>query len=86
MSRKGSLLGLLLVNREDLVGEVVIGRHLGHSDHEIVEFRIFGDRRKTARKCLTLNKGRQIFGLLRELRSPGILLLKALGSINAVHF
>ncbi|GAB0204012.1 mitochondrial enolase superfamily member 1 [Grus japonensis] len=52
--RKGALLDLLLVNREGLVGEVAIGGRLGHSDHEVVEFKIFGDRRKTAPKTSTL--------------------------------
>ena len=46
-TRKGALLDLLLVNREGLVSEVAIGGHLGHSDHEAVKFKIFGDRRKT---------------------------------------
>ncbi|GAB0190604.1 hypothetical protein GRJ2_001525700 [Grus japonensis] len=65
--RKGALLDLLLVNREGLVGEVAIGGCLGHSDHEVVEFKIFGDRRKTATKTSTLNMGRADFRLLREL-------------------
>ena len=49
-TRKGALLDLLLRNREGLVGNVVIGGRLGHSVHEAVEFKIFGDRRKTATK------------------------------------
>ncbi|GAB0206625.1 mitochondrial enolase superfamily member 1 [Grus japonensis] len=67
--RKGALLDLLLVNREGLVGEVAIGGRLGHSDHEVVEFKIFGDRRKTATKTSTLDMGRADFRLLRELVS-----------------
>ena len=31
-------LDLLLTNREGLVGDVVVGGCLGHSDHEIIEF------------------------------------------------
>ncbi|GAB0203307.1 hypothetical protein GRJ2_002796300 [Grus japonensis] len=68
-TRKGALLDLLLVNREGLVGEVAIGGRLGHSDHEVVEFKIFGDRRKTATKTSTLDMGRADFRLLRELVS-----------------
>ncbi|GAB0207049.1 ubiquitin-associated protein 1 [Grus japonensis] len=68
-TRKGALLDLLLVNREGLVGEVAIGGCLGHSDHEVVEFKIFGDRRKTATKTSTLDMGRADFRLLRELVS-----------------
>ena len=40
-TRKGALLDLLLVNREGLLGEVAIGGRLGHSDHEVVEFKIW---------------------------------------------
>lgn len=39
--RKGALLDLFLVNREGLVDEAAIGRHLGHSDRELVEFNFF---------------------------------------------
>lgn len=38
-TQKGALLGLLLINREDLVTEVEIGGCLGHSDHEAIEFK-----------------------------------------------
>ncbi|GAB0180024.1 hypothetical protein GRJ2_000467700 [Grus japonensis] len=68
-TRKGALLDLLLMNREGLMGEVAIGGHLGHSDHEVVEFKIFGDRRKTATKTSTLDMRRADFRLLRELVS-----------------
>lgn len=57
-SRKGVLLGLLLVNREGLVSEVAIGGLLGHSDLEVVKFKIIGDRRKTVTKTSTLDLGR----------------------------
>ncbi|GAB0202528.1 mitochondrial enolase superfamily member 1 [Grus japonensis] len=68
-TRKGALLDLLLMNREGLLGEMAIGGCLGHSDHEVVEFKIFGDRRKTATKTSTLDMGRADFRLLRELVS-----------------
>lgn len=35
-----TMLDLLFVNKDRLVGNVVVGRHLGHSDHEIIEFSI----------------------------------------------
>ncbi|KAM9591477.1 uncharacterized protein ACIBXB_006274 [Morphnus guianensis] len=66
LTRKGALLDLLFVNREGLMGEVVIGGCLGHSDHEVVEVQIVGNRRKTANKTLTLDMGRGDFGLLKE--------------------
>jgi len=60
--RKGALLDLLLVNREDLTAG-----HLGHSDHEVVKLKFFGDRRKTATKISTLDMWRADSRLLREL-------------------
>lgn len=68
-TRKGALLDLLLVNREGLVGKMVIGGCLGHNDQEVVEFKIFGDRRKTTTKTSTLESGRADFRLLRKLVS-----------------
>ena len=38
LTRKGALLDLLFVNREGLMGKVVTGGCLGHSDHKVVEF------------------------------------------------
>ena len=55
MTRKGALLDLLFVNREGLMGQVVIGGCLGHSDHEVFDFQIVCDRRKTASKTLALD-------------------------------
>lgn len=43
-----------------------IGGCLGHSDHEAIEFKISGDRRKNASKTSTLDMGRAAFRLLRE--------------------
>lgn len=68
-TRKGALLDLLLENRVCLVRDVAIGGHLGHNDHEIVEFEIFGDRRKTATKTSVLDMGRADFRLPGELVS-----------------
>lgn len=44
LTRKGVVLDLLLVNREGLVGAVVISGHPGHRSHEVIEFKIFGNR------------------------------------------
>lgn len=60
---------LLLVHRQGLMGEVSIDGHLGHSDQEVVEFKVFGDRMKTATKTSTLDMGKAEFRLLRELVS-----------------
>ncbi len=35
-TRGGASLDLLFTNREGLVGDVVVGGHLGLSDHEII--------------------------------------------------
>jgi len=39
-TRKGALLDLLYSNREGLMGDAIVGGCLGHSDHEMVEFKI----------------------------------------------
>lgn len=49
------------------MSEAAIDSCLGHSDHEIVEFKIFGERRKTATKALTLSTGRADLRSLRKL-------------------
>lgn len=56
LMRQGALLDLLFVNREDLVVELVIGGSFGHSDHEVVEFKIFGDKKKSANKISALDR------------------------------
>lgn len=48
------------------MSEAAVDGCLGHSDHEIVEFKMFGDRRKTGTKALTLSTGRADFRLFRE--------------------
>lgn len=46
---------LLFVNREGLLSKVAIGVCLGQSDHEVGEFKIVGDRRKTPIKMSSLD-------------------------------
>ncbi|KAJ7410017.1 LINE-1 reverse transcriptase [Willisornis vidua] len=57
--------------RGDLVREVEIGGCLGYSDHEVIEFQVSADRRKSASKTLTLNMRKADFRLLRELGYDG---------------
>ncbi|KAJ7410190.1 hypothetical protein BTVI_54086 [Pitangus sulphuratus] len=64
---KGALLDLLLVKRVDLINKVETGSHLGHSDHEMIEFKISVGRRKSASKTSALDMRRADFTLLREL-------------------
>ena len=66
---KDALLHLLFVNRGGLVGGVMIGGCLGHSDHEMVEFKIFGVMRKKVSRVATLDLKRANFKLPRELVS-----------------
>ena len=42
-TREGAPLDLLFANREGLVGDVMVGGHLGHSDHEMI--RVFDSQR-----------------------------------------
>lgn len=55
-------------NRERLVGDVVVGDHLGCSDHEIIEFSIIGETRRGSKKTSTLDFQRADSGLLKRLR------------------
>ncbi|PKU47773.1 nipped-b-like protein [Limosa lapponica baueri] len=56
LTRESALLDLLLVNREELVGEVEVGGRLGHSDHEMIEFSILGETRRKAVRIVFQNK------------------------------
>ncbi|KAF1487797.1 hypothetical protein FQV18_0002667, partial [Eudyptula minor novaehollandiae] len=69
LSKKGALLDLLFVNRDGCMGEVMVGGCLVHSDHETVEFKIFGNTRKTVSRDATVDFGRAGFRLLKELVS-----------------
>ncbi|XP_040977464.1 uncharacterized protein LOC121232961 [Aquila chrysaetos chrysaetos] len=68
-TRKDALLDLLFVNREGIVGDVLVGGCLGHSDHEMVEFKIFSVMRKQDSRVATLDFRRANFKLFRELLS-----------------
>ncbi|KAF4792858.1 hypothetical protein TURU_116628 [Turdus rufiventris] len=63
---EGIMLDLLFA-RDGLVGDVVVGGCLGHSDHEIIEFLIFGDIRRNTNRTFMLNFLRADFGLFRRL-------------------
>ncbi|RMC15026.1 hypothetical protein DUI87_07205 [Hirundo rustica rustica] len=66
-TRGRTMLDVLLTNKDRLVGGVVIGGHLGHSDHEIVEFSIFGDVRRSINKTFILDFRRADLDLFRRL-------------------
>ncbi|RMC20740.1 hypothetical protein DUI87_01592 [Hirundo rustica rustica] len=68
-TRGGTMLDLLFANRDGLVGDVVVGGRLGQSDHEIIEFSIFGEVRRSTSKTLALDFRRADFGLFRRLQS-----------------
>ena len=61
------MLDLLFASGGGLVGDVEVGGHLEHSDHEIVDFSIFGEIRRNVIKTLTLDFQRADFGLFRRL-------------------
>ncbi|KAK4827898.1 LOW QUALITY PROTEIN: hypothetical protein QYF61_022321 [Mycteria americana] len=65
-TREGALLDLLFVNREGLVGDVMVGGCLGHSDHERIEFLILGEERRGASRTAALDFQRADFGLFRR--------------------
>ncbi|KAF4804122.1 hypothetical protein TURU_010492 [Turdus rufiventris] len=49
-TRGMAMLDLLFANRDGLLGDVEVGGHLGHSDHEIIEFSIFDKIRRNISK------------------------------------
>ena len=68
-TRIDALLDLLFVNGEGLMGDVMVGGCLGHSDHEMVEFKIFSIMRKKDSRVATLDFRRANFKLFGELFS-----------------
>ncbi|RMC06735.1 hypothetical protein DUI87_16181 [Hirundo rustica rustica] len=66
-TRGRTMLDLLFANRDGLVGDVVVGGHLGQSDHEIIEFSIIGEIRRNTNKTFTLDFRRADFCLFRSL-------------------
>ncbi|RMB90906.1 hypothetical protein DUI87_32684 [Hirundo rustica rustica] len=66
-TRGGTMLDLLFANRDGLVGDVVVGGRLGQNDHEIIEFSILGEVRRSTSKTLALYFRRADFGLFRRL-------------------
>lgn len=64
-----NLLDLSFENIEGLIEEVIIGDSLGHSDHESVEFKIFGVRRKKFFRVSTLDFKRRNLKPPRDLVS-----------------
>ena len=63
-TRGGTMLDLLFANR---AGGRCGGSHLGHNDHEIIEFLIFGEIRRNINNTFTLEFQRADFGLFRRL-------------------
>ena len=66
-TREGTLLDLLFMNREGLVSDVMVGGHIGHSDHEMIEFLILGEVRRGVSRTATLGFRRANFGLFGRL-------------------
>ncbi|KAK4832451.1 hypothetical protein QYF61_023175 [Mycteria americana] len=66
-AREGAPLDLLFTNREGLVSHVMVGGHLGQSDHEMIEFLIRGEAARGVSKTATLDFRRADFGLFRRL-------------------
>lgn len=68
-ARKDALLDLLFVNREGLMGYVMIYGCLGQSDHKMIEFKGFGVMRRKFSRIATLDFKRAKLKVLRELLS-----------------
>ena len=59
-TRESIPLDLLLVNRERLVGDVVAGGCLRHSDHKMIEFSILREVRRGISRTALWTSGGQI--------------------------
>jgi len=66
-TRKGTLLDLVLTNKEGLVEDVKVGGRLGCSDHEMVEFRILRGGSTALSMIKTLDLRRADIALFKEL-------------------
>lgn len=56
----------LFVNKERLLGDVMVGGSLGCDDHQKVEFKVLGVMRKIFSRVATLDFEKANFKLLRE--------------------
>ena len=80
---KGSkILGLLIVNREDLVGDVKVGGCLGQSGHEMLDFLILVEQQRGVSRTATLDFKRADFNLFRTMveRVPWKVVLESMGA------
>ena len=59
-TKGGSLLGLLLINKEELVGFVEVKSRFDCSDHKMVEFKMLKERRKACSRTKILNFRRRL--------------------------
>ena len=66
-TREGALPDLILVNREELVGEIKVGGCLGCNDHEMFEFSILAETKRGVNKTATLDFRRANFDLFKRL-------------------
>ncbi|GAB0176076.1 hypothetical protein GRJ2_000072800 [Grus japonensis] len=66
-TRRGAMLDLILINKEELVGNVKLKGSLGCSDHEMVEFKILRAARRVHSKLTTLDFRKADFCLFRDL-------------------
>jgi len=66
-TRKGTLLDLILTNKEGLVEDVKVEGSLSCSDHEMVEFRILCGGSRAISRIKTLDFRRANFGLFKDL-------------------
>ncbi|PKU48935.1 adaptin ear-binding coat-associated protein 1 [Limosa lapponica baueri] len=80
-TREGALLDLLFVNREGLVGDVMVGGCLGYSDHEMIEFLILREARRGVSRTAIMCFRSADFGLFKSLldRVPWEAALKGKG-------
>jgi len=65
--KRGSMLDLILINKEGLVGNVKLKGRFGCTDHEMVKFKILRAVRRAHSKLTTLDFRRTDYGRFRDL-------------------
>ncbi|XP_030324209.1 nipped-B-like protein [Calypte anna] len=66
-TRRGVLLDLVLINKEEVLKDIKVGHSLGSGNHEKAEFRIMGSMHKTMSRIAPLDFRRANFDLLKKL-------------------
>jgi len=66
-TRRDVILDLLVINADEVIGDIKIGGSLACSDHTLVEFAVLRDKCQVKNKIRTLNFRKAKFHLFKQL-------------------